>query len=367
MISSINQKFQDASRWVGKQVTGGDDFGQPRSKTADYALIGAAGGAVAGATIGAVTGFQSQAEAGIEEVWVNRNITHPEMNGYRHNVTPDLRTVCHARDENYNCTSSSTEVQGFHHSYSPNIHHRVVGQYTEPTFQHTQGWEPLRGAFLGAAGGAVVGLAVGVGAAALQRAITADKPEPPPAKLSPETKDAMETRAAAAALGGTVVGAGIGTYLGIRAGQAEIAGQQVHTRTWNIPVTERQTLGHIPSNYYEYNWSGLPVSFSGGNRAETVPVNRDIPVYNGAGQPRVTGTQKTFETGRYGPVFAGITGGVIGAGVGLAAGVAVGVTDKMLTQRKAARESAQAEPPAPSAPPKGEGEKKALEPHTIAV
>ena len=123
-------------------------------------------------------------------------------------------------------------------------------------------------------------------------------------------------------------------FIGARAGSIELGAQEIHTRNWAIPVTQTETLGYIPDSHYEWNWSGFPLPL-GGNRAATEPVNRQIPVYDRAGKPRLTMTEKTFTTNRYGPVFGGIMGGMIGAGVGLAAGVAVGITDKLLTQRKA--------------------------------
>ncbi len=347
MLSSVTQKFGDASRWIGRQVVGQDDFGRPQDqRTRDYAILGATAGAVTGAAIGVSTGFSSQAGNSIDEVWVERNIVHPEMRGYRHTAVPDFNEVCTSRNSEGSCTSSYTEIRGWWHQYSPNIHNRVVGNFNEPTFRNTNSWEPLKGGVFGALGGGLVGLALGVGAAALHRTLDGDR-VPSEVKLNPETEKALVTRTGAAVIAGTAVGAGVGIYLGNQAGQAELASQQVHTRTWNIPVTQRETIGHIPPSHYEYNWTGFPLPL-GGNRAATQAVNRDVPTYNSGGQPRLTGTQKTFETNRYGPIFGGLAGGMIGAGVGLAAGVAFGITDKMLTERKAAKEAQV--PPSGSSP-----------------
>lgn len=327
MLNSITQKARNVTRWLGRQVTE-NDFGSGDQKTRDYALVGASVGAVAGAVAGTVAGFNSQAGNSIEEVWVDRQVTHPEMRGYNHSVIPDYSTDCTKDSQgNEHCV---TELDGWWHRYSPNIYHRVVGQFQEPTFQNTNFLEPLLGGFLGAVGGGAIGLAAGIGVAALQRSFHKSET---PAPLKPEVKSALTERTGVAMLAGGAIGAGLGVYLGSQAGAIELASKEIHTRSWDIPVTQTETLGYIPSDYYEYNWSSFPISIGGNNRPETVPVNRQVPVYDRAGEPKFTGTTQTFETNRYGPVLGGIAGGLMGAGIGLAAGVAFGVTDKLLTER----------------------------------
>lgn len=327
MLTAITQKARNATRWLGKQVTE-NDFGNGDQKTRDYALLGAGVGAVAGAVAGTVAGFNSQADNSIREVWVDRQVTHPEMRGYSHSVVPDYSTTCVEDSQgNENCV---TELDGWWHRYDPNIRNRVVGGYQEPTFQNTKFFEPLLGGLLGAVGGGAVGLAAGIGLAALQKSFHKSGVSTP---LTPEVKSKLTERAGIAMVAGGAVGAGIGAYLGSQAGAIELASRETHTRSWDIPVTQSQTIGYIPSDYYEYNWGGLPISIGGGSRPETVPVNRAVPLYDRSGEPRFTGTTRTFETNRYGPVLGGIAGGVMGAGVGLAAGVAFGITDKLLTER----------------------------------
>ena len=203
------------------------------------------------------------------------------------------------------------------------------------------------GGLIGAVGGGAVGLAAGVGIAALQRTLQekSGKTAPKPVELKPEVKDALTGRTGVAVVAGAAMGVGVGAWLGSNAGQIELGAQEVHNRTWSIPVTQSETLGYVPSSHYEWNWSGFPLPL-GGSRSATEPVNRQVPVYNRAGDPRLTHTNKTFTTNRYGPIFGGIAGGVIGAGVGLAAGVAFGITDKMLTERNEAQKAAKADPKA---------------------
>lgn len=339
VLGSIGQKFGNLTRWVGKQVVGENDFGTRDEKTRDYAVLGAAAGAVAGATVGTIAGFNSQSGNEINEVWETRNITHPEMNGYSHTAVPVFDTDC-TKDSQGNETCT-TELEGWWHNYSPNITNRIVGNYQEPTFQNSNFLEPLMGGVLGAIGGGAVGLAAGIGIAALQRTMQEKSGEAPPkpVELKPEVKDALTNRTGIAVLAGATVGVGVGAVLGSRAGGIELASQEVHSRSWNIPVTQSETLGYIPHSHYEHNWTGFPIPL-GGNRSATNPVNRQVPVYNRSGEPRLTETSKTFTTNRYGPIFGGIAGGFIGAGVGLAAGVAFGVTDKMLTERSEAQKAA---------------------------
>ncbi len=333
MLGSIGQKARNFSRWVGSQVVE-SDFGPGDQRARDYAVLGAAAGAVTGATIGAVKGFDSQASNSIDEVWVERDIKHPSMNGYRHYTTPDYRTTCKT---DYNGDETcTTEIEGWWHHYSPNINNRIVGNFQEPTFRNSNFLEPLMGGILGAVAGGALGIAAGLGANALQRTLEEKSGKAPaqPVRLEPKAQEKLTERTGTAAIVGTVAGAGLGAFIGAKAGSIELGAQEVHTRSWQIPVTQTETLGHVPSSHYEWNWSGFPLPL-GGNRAATEPVNRQVPVYDRSGSPTMTFTEETFKTNRYGPVFGGLAGGVIGAGVGLAAGVAFGLTDKLLTEKSA--------------------------------
>jgi hypothetical protein len=339
-MNSVSDKISGWTRWVGQQVVGRNDFrGKEQARSRDYAVLGAASGAVAGAAIGVVAGFDSQKSTTIKEVWVGRDITHPQMNGYSHHASPDYSTECLAKDAQGSCTSSRRNLDGWYHTYTPNISERVVGHFSEPTFRNTNFLEPLMGGALGAVGGGLLGLGVGLGVAALQRTLTRDnEPEPEKPKLSPEAQQALHSRAGAAALGGGILGTVVGTYAGSQAGLIELAAKQVHSRAWDIPVFETQTLGHVPGSHYEYNLFGSTwASPSGGRSYADVPVNRSVPLYDRAGNPRLQVNEEVFNTNRYGPIFGGIAGGMIGAGVGLAAGLVIGVGDKLLSERSAAK------------------------------
>ena len=342
--------IKDTSRGIGRLIRGGNDFSTPsrHSRTRDYAVLGGAAGAVAGATIGTIKGFEAQANNSVKEVRVERDIVEPELTGYSHRTRADRERYCVERKEG-SCVDYDTKTRGWWHNYSPNVKERVVGTFEEPQFKNSTALGPISGALLGGLAGGLVGVAAGLGVSVLVNSMTKDSKSPiatstqltaPPQEAfdkgkrpSDKTKDsALETRMGAYAIGGTAIGAGVGIYLGIQAGAAEAAGNQVNTRSWQVPVTADRTIGHIPEGYYEPNsfWQIGPSN--GRGRAETVPVNRQVPVYNEDGSIKLQTAQKTFESQRYGRVAGALAGGVIGAGVGLAAGVSLGLADKLLTE-----------------------------------
>ena len=336
MLSSVKR----ATSWVGMQVRGADDFGYGDTKSRDYAVAGAAAGAVVGATVGTIKGFQSQAGNNIEEVWVDRPIKHPELDGYRHYTRADRSSYCASRNDAGACTRRETETHGWWHSYTPKVSERIVGTYSEPTFQNSSFLEPLSGALIGAVGGGLIGLAAGLGISALQRTLEerrspAEAPKEPEDKVEePLHEQALTHRMGAYAVAGTALGAGVGVYLGVKSGGIEAAANEVHSRTWSVPVHNREVIGHIPDGYYDHKGFLQLWPDDGKGRAETQPVVRDVPEYQADGSPKLTSADQTFNTRRYGKVFGGLAGGVLGAGVGLATGVGVGLADKLLTEKE---------------------------------
>lgn len=341
MLSALKSTF----RGIGRQIRVNDDFGPwEDTKARDYAVIGGAAGTVAGATIGTIKGFQSQAENSVKESLVDKDIVHPEMTGYSHRTRVDRDRYCVERDSG-RCVDYDSKVEGWWHSYSPNVKDRVVGQYSEPQFQNQNFLEPLTGALLGGLAGGVVGVAAGLGAAALQRSFEKEAEQAVPLPLPRDSKaeafkgwnsedktSKLDTRIGGYAVVGTTLGAGVGIYLGVQAGAAESAANEINTRTWQVPVYESKTIGHIPDGYYEHKDFLQWRPQSGEGRAENVPVNRDVPVKDADGSFKMVEREETFESRRYGKVLGGLAGGVLGAGVGLATGVTVGLADKVLTR-----------------------------------
>lgn len=320
------------------QVRAGEDFGHEETKAHDYAVAGAAAGIVVGAAVGTIKGFQSQANNNVEEVWVDRPIMHPELDGYSHEITADSTNYCVVRNAGGNCKIRDTETHGWWHTYTPTVRDRVVGTYSTPNFQHSSFLEPLSGAVVGAVGGGLLGLAAGLGISALQRSLKdRNSPQEAPKGLV-DRKDevlpeqALTNRMGAYAVAGTALGAGVGVYLGVKAGAME-AVNEVRSRTWSVPVYSKEVIGHIPADYYDHKEQFQLLPESGGERAEIRPVVRYVPEYQADGSPKLVSTEKTVDAKRYGKVFGGLAGGVLGAGVGLATGVGLGLADKLLTEK----------------------------------
>lgn len=123
------------------------------------------------------------------------------------------------------------------------------------------------------------------------------------------------------------------------------------TRTYKKPVREKKHLGSVPRDYYEsahlIPQHGLgSVKHFDGNEAGPRKIERQVPVYNADGSPKMeevteTITAKTYNSkGRgtgcgllggatagalAGTLAAGPVGTVVGALVGAAAGTAIGV------------------------------------------
>ncbi len=342
MKITASPRGQDFVSQVGKKVLD-SDFGTSLAEPErDRLLLSTAGGAAVGAAVGTYVGFQSQSNNQVNEVWERRSITHPVLVGHSHSAIPDYDTDCHTEGYGENSREvCNTTLEGWWHRYSPDIRHDQVGSYEAPTFRNSQWMEPLLGGFLGAVGGGLIGLGVGVGINALKKTLQ-DSPEKP-VQIAPEKRQELAKTVGAMALGGGALGLVGGALLGNAAGAIENGQKEIHTRNWMGPVMERSRLGEIPADYYEHNiglgFPGLGVGFG---KHSTDPVYRDVPVYNHDGSVRMQQVEKTFDTGRYGVLGGAIMGGMIGTGVGLAAGVAGGTLMKMIESRRAAEQNPQA-------------------------
>jgi len=317
----------------------GDDFGfEGDRRLRDYAVGGAAVGAVAGAFVGAKHGFDSHSQNAIEEYNSTESVVHNRLDGYRYSRIPDYRTECETIGYGENATEHcTTELEGWWHNYSPRIDRTTVDTYEVPRYRHTEFWEPLKGGLLGAVGGGLLGVGAGAMLAVARNVIVEDDFGSPPSKpeLPPLRSAAVRDFAGTAAIGGGVLGAGIGGYLGYQAGTVESGQEQVFTRHYSEPVLQREYLGDIPDDWYEWNWSGI--GWPSGDRGFShgrERVYRNNPVYQPDGSVTYRPASKTYETARYGPIGGAIVGGATGAVVGLAAGTALGIANKFLEESK---------------------------------
>ena len=322
------------TRLGGKVID--SDFGTALPQAdRDRVVLSTTGGAVAGAAIGTYLGFHAQGSNRVNEVWQTHSIDHPHLTGYSHSASPVYSEDCHYEGSGDNRHQvCHTTLEGWWHRFSPDIRRDQVGQYTAPVFRNSNWAEPLLGGFLGALGGGLLGLGVGVGINALKHSL---QHEPAQAtEMSEQKRNDLAKTAGYLALGGAAVGAFGGGVLGHVAGIIEQGQKEVHTRNWMGPVLQNTRLGEIPADYYEHNIGlGLPGLGIGIGKGGTQSVYRDVPLYNNDGTPQMQRVERTFDTGRYGPVSGAILGGIIGGGVGLAAGVASGTLLKMVASQPA--------------------------------
>ena len=318
---------------VGKKVIDSDFGTELATPERDTLMLSTTAGVVAGAAIGTYLGFQSQEGNRVNEQLGQHNITHPHLTGYSHYASPDYTRVCH--DEGYGedkhevCTD---RLDGWWHRYSADVRNDKVGSYIKPEFHNSNWAEPLLGGFLGALGGGLLGLGVGIGVNAIKHSLNHGEEVDAQSHQIPDAKrDDLEKKAGLLALGGAAVGMVSGGVLGHVAGVIEQAQKEVHTRDWMGPVYQHTRIGDIPSDYYEHNLGiGIPGFGLGFGQGSRVGVYRDVPLYNADGTPQLQEMQKTFDTARYGGVSGAILGGLIGGGVGLAAGIAGGTLLKMV-------------------------------------
>ncbi|MGE0492386.1 MAG: hypothetical protein AB7S38_24445 [Vulcanimicrobiota bacterium] len=123
-------------------------------------IVVAAGlGAYAGQKVGEHTAKDDQ----VDEVWVDRKIVHPHMEGHTEYTipVPEFRRRYDRDGERH----TDVSIRGYYHHHSPDIREEEVGEFTEPTLQHSRKVTPGAAALLTAG----AGLALGVAVAALDR------------------------------------------------------------------------------------------------------------------------------------------------------------------------------------------------------
>lgn len=313
---------------VGRKVLDSDFGSEVENGQRQTLLLSSGLGALAGAAVGTYYGFEHQGLNTVQETWVTRSIVHPKLEGWSHHVSTDYDRVCHDEGSGDNRHEvCEDELAGWRHRYTANISQRQVGSYQEPQFHNNNKLEPLLGAFLGAAGGALLGLGVGMGIQALRRTLA-------PVSTSQQAHLPVDRETARVAgfltVGGGALGAIGGAVLGYASGTFEQTQKEVHSRSWDAPILENTRLGEIPRDYYQRYWI-LPFP-NGANdyKNGTEEVFRPVPAYQADGQVAMQKVEKSFDTARYGPTGGAILGGLIGTGVGLAGGVAVSILLRMM-------------------------------------
>lgn len=326
LTTRVARQLDEVAVSVGKPVMDADFGTDLPEPDRDRLVLATAAGSVIGAGLGVSWGFGSQAQSEVSESKSLHGIVHPRLTGWSHHTVEDTHQSCSGSGKEETC---HTVTDGWYHRYSPDVRNDQVGTYTTPEFHQTRWAEPLLGGFLGAVGGGLVGLGVGVASNALLHSL--QKPEPASAsKPSEKSRTDLARTTGIITLAGGAAGALGGGLLGHAAGVFEQGQKEVHSRSWNEPLFSSQSIGDIPKNYYENAWFKLWPSRAHGLEHGAVPVVREVPQYNVDGSVRMHEVSHTFDTARYGAVGGAVMGGLIGAGTGFAAGVAASTLIKMV-------------------------------------
>ena len=310
------------SRWLGEKVAAPDDFhSRVSERSRDVLAITTAGGVAVGATVGVAGGAISTLLNKKTEGVATRNISHPRMTGYDYWTREDTSEWCTGSGDSEICFE---DTDGWYHRYSPEFEERVVGTFDEPAFHDSHGWTPIQGGLIGAAVGGLAGLGLGIGINLFRKVSEGETVD---VEIPRGAREDIAEQTTSYIKNGVLVGGGTGMVLGGAAGFVEQMKSETVTRTWDVPDTKSELMGHVPENWYENTSSFRPSN--GSNRAATKAVFRQVPQYDNRGEPLLKSKTGDFNTARFGPITGAIFGGVLGVGIGVASGVVAGVAQKL--------------------------------------
>lgn len=158
-LETVTETLTEKPYDAGQRSTGYATLGGLTAGATAGSVCGPAGtvlGAAAGALAGAVLGRKSAEHDEVREVWHERAIEHPRMEGYTKYTVPIPEPV-------ENEQKTDWRIGGYYHHHYPEIQKTRVGSYREPELEHTR----KTGTAVGAALAVGAGLAVGLIAALL--------------------------------------------------------------------------------------------------------------------------------------------------------------------------------------------------------
>lgn len=158
-MESVTETFTAEPYSVGARSTMYAALGGVAAGAAAGCLAGPVGiavGAVAGGASGALLGSKSASNDDVSEVWRERSITHPTMDGHYHCTIPV--PVRRKDDEG----KAEWGVAGYVHHHQPKVSHEKVGSYRQPGLEHSRKLGSFTGAVLTAGAGALIGLVAGL-------------------------------------------------------------------------------------------------------------------------------------------------------------------------------------------------------------
>lgn len=326
--SSLKTTYQNLKRSIGEAVVG-SDFSR-KDGTVDGIVLGVGAGAAIGGTLGGARGLYHQSLNNVSERSVHKSITDPQLDGYRYSVRADWDTDCETHGEHRHC---ERELDGWWHSYRPNIRERMVGSYLEPTLHNSHQATVVSSALTGAALGAGLGAGIGLATSVIGRLAGGHPLKRKP--LPSEVRQKLILDTGETVMKSTAIGAGVGATVGLGAGLLETRGAVSVERTWNAPVYQNRSIGNIPRNHYEWNRSwgwARPGDYHDYSPRGERSVVRQAPVLDNSGRAITRPVTRQLDSARLGP-FSGLVGGAaIGAGIGFATGIASGVVNRLLLQ-----------------------------------
>ncbi|MEW6283302.1 MAG: hypothetical protein AB1758_32135, partial [Candidatus Eremiobacterota bacterium] len=116
--------------------------------------------ALVGGAAGGSVGYQTARGDTVEEVWNEKDIVHPRMEGYT-KVTvpvPEFREKVVVHDDGSVERKTKVRIQGYVHHHSPTIEEEKKGSYTEPDLEHTNEVSAGKGAAIVIGAGLAIGL-----------------------------------------------------------------------------------------------------------------------------------------------------------------------------------------------------------------
>ncbi|MCE1246508.1 MAG: hypothetical protein LWY06_07690 [Firmicutes bacterium] len=167
--------WQDVKDWVNANITG-DDVGPGGKKSvarivSDYspahkqmAAAGASAGGAIGAAIGLASGHSEITNDKAEVKWHSHDVQDQKLVGFTHwshEVGHTERDYVGTDKDGNAQYNERYVVDGYQHTFSPDIKYTTVGSYSTPAYEHSNGWTHITAGLAGLAGGALFGGVIG--------------------------------------------------------------------------------------------------------------------------------------------------------------------------------------------------------------
>jgi hypothetical protein len=183
--SGVKGVWEDVKDWVNSNITGGEVGPGGKKSIArivgDYspahkqmAAAGASAGGAIGAAIGLTAGHSEISNDEAKVAWRSHDVNDQKLTGFTH----WSHEVGHTEQEYVGTDKDGNAeyrdkyvVDGYRHTFSPDIDYTKVGSYSTPGFEHSNGWTHITAGLAGMAGGALFGGAIGFAVSVINKTI----------------------------------------------------------------------------------------------------------------------------------------------------------------------------------------------------